>query len=85
MVSEKHADLPVFATDDLHQLAKVNGGDLEGAWRHVTNLKPKTWRGWALKDLMLARVARWLKESADDRANTAAWEARQRARLYGND
>lgn len=56
-MNERNAYLPAFATDDLHRLAKLNGGDIEKAWadsdlcgeHHLPN-----------KDLMVARVSRWL-------------------------
>ena len=61
-MNERSADLPALATDDLYGHAIRNGGDLDKAW--VASFwcgphhEPK-------KDLMFARVGRWLKERAE--------------------
>jgi len=60
-MSEHDAHLPTFATDELHKFARINGGDLDKAWEDSelcgSHHDDK-------KDLMFARVRRWLNESA---------------------
>jgi len=63
-MDERNAHLPVFATDDLHKHTKLNGGDVSAAWE-ASELCGEHHND--KKELMVARVNRWLKEAEDDK------------------
>jgi len=63
-MNEREAHLPAFATDELHKYARENGGNLDKAWEE-SELCGAHHEG--KKELMFARVKRWLREAEFDR------------------